>query len=189
MPLWVLAWAGCEQMTGMVECGPEQCAEICAQTQAPAPPPAPTEGPPPPSPFEQGILDSVLGDVRTGIRPAGPEAVGLCRGKKNCDKFLGPEAGKLSKGSYWVRAELMVPPGPPGTWKVTFSSECTSPTGEVRSFEREYDVLHSGPDKPTTVNLRAITVPDEAGAQTCAWKLVTKHPTGDQTYAGSWNSL
>lgn len=186
MVLWVLAWMGCTP-----ECGPEQCAAICdpnaAQPVAPEPTPSPAPGQPQaPSAFEQGILDWVLQDIRTGVRPAGEQAVGLCRGKRDCDKFLGTEAGKLTRGSYWVRAQLLVPPGPPGTWKVVFSSECAAPSGEVRSFEREFDVLHAGPGQATTVNLRAFSVPSDDGPQSCTWKLVAKDPKGDHTYAGSW---
>lgn len=183
MVWWLLVASSCTQTT---ECGPEQCAAIC-QGAAPAAP-APEAPKDAPSPFEQAILDAVLADIKTGIRPAGEEAIGLCRGKKDCDKFFGTDAGKLSKGSYWVRAQLLVPPGPASTWKVIFSSECAAPSGEVRSFEREYDVQHAGPGQPTTVNLRAISVPSEEGPQACKWKLVTKHPSGDQTYAGSWES-
>src|SRR5689334_15484315 len=127
MAVWLLAILGCGK-----ECGPEECAAACAPGQSDGP--LPTEPPPPPSapkeaisPFEQTVLDAVLAEVRVGVHPSGEEAIGVCRGKKDCDKFYGPDAGKLGKGSYWVRALLSVPPGPTGTWKVHFQTECTTP--------------------------------------------------------------
>ena len=137
---------------------------------------------------EQKVLDATLVQVRAGIRPwNSPDAIGICRGRKDCDKFLGADAGKLTRGSFFVRADLLVPPGPPGTWAVHFSTECTSPDGEVRTFDRDYDVVYNGPDRPTRLQpLRDFSVPAEDGPQKCTWKLVAPDPTGDRVFNGSW---
>ena len=194
MPVWLLAVLGCGG-----ECGPEECAAVCnpegvvapvpgEPTEPPVPgEPAPTAAPTGPiSPFEQQVLDAVLTEIRNGVRPSGEEAIGVCRGKKDCDKFYGPDAGKLGKGNYWVRALLAVPPGPAGTWKVHFSTECKSPAGESRMFERDYDLVYSGPDQATKLNLRAFASPSEEGPEVCTWTLVTPHPTGDKVFTGGW---
>jgi hypothetical protein len=176
------------------ECGPEECATVCAE----APPPGlgltdgPEVEPEPAGPAitsrEQAILDAVLEEVRAGIRPwPSEDAIGVCRGRKDCDRFLGTDAGKLSRGSFFVRADLKVPPGPPGTWTVTFHTECTTPDGQVSIFDREHDVVHNGGDRPTRLQpLRAFEVPSDEGPQTCTWKLVAPDPAGDRVFQGSW---
>ena len=79
-----------------------------------------------------------------------------------------------------------LPPGPAGTWKVNFQTECKNPAGESRMFERDYDLVYAGPDQPTKLNLRAFSSPSEEGAEVCTWRLVTPHPTGDKTFTGGW---
>ncbi|MEZ4236352.1 MAG: hypothetical protein R3F59_09360 [Myxococcota bacterium] len=187
--LWA-SWLGCSS-----ECGQEQCAEYCASL-AGAPVLDPVDAPDEPpdlteiSPREQAILDDVLQDVRAGIRPwSAEDAIGVCRGKKGCDKYLGTDAGKLSRGSFFVRAQLLVPPGPSGTWKVRFRSECTRADGHVDTFDREYDAVSAGPGQPTTLQpLRAWDVPSDDGPQVCTWTLVAPDPSGDRTFQGSWET-
>jgi hypothetical protein len=189
---WLWAWGvGCGG-----DCGPEECATVCAE----APPPelgltdaieAPPDAEEPEiTAQEQGILDAVLEEVRAGIRPwPSEDAIGVCRGRKDCDKFLGTDAGKLSRGSFFVRADLRVPPGPLGTWKVSFRTECATPDGQVFTFEREYDVTHNGEERPTRLQpLRAFEVPSDEGPQSCKWTLVAPDPAGDRVFRGSWEA-
>ncbi|MEQ1502877.1 MAG: hypothetical protein ABMB14_11635 [Myxococcota bacterium] len=181
--VWLVALIGCG---GSPECGPEQCAEACAAAAAPVvDPDAPKI-----TPEEQAVLDWTLGEVRSGVRPWNEDdAVGTCRGRKGCDKFLGTDAGKLGRGVHFVRADLRVPPGPPGTFKVHFSTDCATPTGESKAFERDYDVAYGGPDQPYHLVLRQIDSPSEEGSQKCSWTLVLPQPTGDRTYTGGWEVL
>lgn len=160
--------------------------EAPAEPVAPGEPVAPVDPVVPISEFEQQVLDAVLAEVRAGVRPRGEEAIGICRGKKDCDKFYGPDAGRLGRGNYWVRALLDVPPGPAGTWKVNFQTECKTPAGESRMFERDYDLVYYGPDQPTKLNLRVFASPSEEGPEVCTWRLVTPHPTGDKVFTGGW---
>jgi hypothetical protein len=138
--------------------------------------------------IEQRVVDWTLSEVRRGVRPWSDEAIGVCRGKKTCDKFLGPDAGKLGRGTYFVRAQLKVPPGPKGTWKIDFRTECTNPAGETKTFERDFDVLYAGPDAPFELtNLRVIESPSEDGAQDCKYTLTTRDAGGAKTkYTGRW---
>ena len=161
-------------------------ADPAAEPAPPGEPVAPLDPVVPVSAFEQGVLDGILAEIRAGVRPRGDEAIGICRGKKDCDKFYGPDAGRLGRGNYWVRALLDVPPGPAGTWKVHFQTECKTPAGESRMFERDYDLVYNGPDQPTKLNLRAFASPSEEGAEVCTWQLVTPHPTGDKIFTGGW---
>jgi hypothetical protein len=185
------AWlSGCDKLkgaTGAAEPTPEQCAPICAASAPPAPPPDPN-APAPPTDFEKQILDSVLVDIRKGVQPWDDTAIGICKGRKDCDKFLGVAPGALGRGAHFVKAELRVPPGPPGTWKVKFETNCKTPTGEERSFEREYDVQYNGPDTPFRLwPLRPIESPSPEGAEACTWTLTTHDPTGDRQYTGNWS--
>lgn len=183
MAWMVLMWVSCDKLpTGT--CGPEECAEACAAL-TPPPPPTPS-GQPAPTEFEQKVLDAQLDEIRRGIQPWSDTAIGLCRGRRDCDKFLGVNAGKLGRGAHFVKAELRVPPGPPGTWTVRFVTECTTATGEVRAFERDYDVVNNGGERPTSLNLRAIDSPSEDGAEVCKWTLTTLDPRGDKQYTGTW---
>lgn len=186
--LWLIWAVGCSGKGA--ECGPEQCREVCDAAGAEAPAPDAAEPAPPAAaavtPAEQAVLDAVLVQIRAGIRPwASEDAIGVCRGRSQCDKFLGAHAGKLTRGNFFVRADLIVPPA--GTWKVQFTTECVSDGGEVRAFEREYEVTYAGPDRPSRIQpLRAFDVPSEDGHQKCTWKLTAPDPAGDRVFEGSW---
>ena len=126
-----LGWAwlsGCDKLK--LPPSAEACAPVCAAA-TPTAPTTPAPGTPaPPSEFEKKILDSVLEDVHKGIQPWNDTAIGICKGRKDCDKFLGVSPGALGRGAHFVKAELKVPPGPPGTWKVKFQTTCTTPAGK-----------------------------------------------------------
>lgn len=184
---WALV-AGCDKLGPPPQCGPEECAPVCAGEAPPAPTePTPGGAPEPPTEFEQKILDAELAEIRRGIQPWSDTAIGVCKGRKDCDKFLGVSPGKLARGAHFVKAELRVPPGPPGAWKVKFQTDCKTPAGETKSFEREYDVSYTGPEAPFKLwPLRPIDSPSEDGAEVCTWTLTTHDPRGDKTYTGSW---
>ena len=195
----VLLWlAGC--VGGTAECGPAECADICAKEQAPAPSPTPGPAPaaaPAMSDFEHKLLDPKLEDLRAGVRPWSDEGIGICRGKKSCDEYLGMEPGELPKVDYLVMAELRVPDiGEKGTWSVTFETDCTSirttPNGEsrdTRNYNRTYEVFYAGEDRGyRLMPLRTIESPSGSARTECTWTLTAPHPDGDQVYEGSWST-
>lgn len=195
MRWWILVTCGTLAACGSklvgqpppIEVTAEDCADFCAGgPREPVPGSAPLKGNL--TPLEQTVVNSVLVEVRRGIRPYSDEAIGVCRGRKTCDKFLGPDPGKLGRGTFFVRALLKVPPGPKGTWTVDFRTDCTSPGGEAKTFERTYDVVYAGPDTAfELVGLRTIESPSPEGAQDCKYTLTTKDANGAKTkYTGHW---
>jgi hypothetical protein len=178
------------------ECGKAECAAVC-EAAAPAAPAAPVAEAAKVSSFEAGLVDPILKDVRAGVRPFGEDSIGICKGVKQCDEFLGNNAGELGEGRYMVRAELGVPNvGDPGTWKITFDLECTTTrktaNGDQTStsnYSREYDVRYAGKDRGYRLQpLRTIESPSKGGARSCKYKITAPHPDGDKVYDGSWST-
>jgi len=187
----------------LTACGGQQppSAEACAQYAgkpaaagsgtAAAPAAGPTL-----SAFEQSLVGPVLDDVRAGVRPFGDEAIGVCAGERNCDKFIGMKAEDLPPGKYMLQALLRVPKtGDKGSWKIDFSTECTTTkntssgeTSTTSSSTQSYEVYYAGEERPFRLApLRTITSPDKGGARACTYTIVAPHPDGDKIYKGSWS--
>lgn len=176
----LIVWlAGCLGLGG--ECGPEECAEVVeavnGSTSAR-------------TPFERGLVQPLLQDIRAGVRPWDEEGVGVCRGARTCEEFLGTDPGELPAGEYLVRAKLAVPSaGAPGTWTVRFETECEVEGQSVVPYNRTYEVVAPGGGNPFRIGaLRRITSPNGQGAESCTWKLVAPHPDGEKVFTGSWNT-
>lgn len=147
--------------------------------------------------FEQGLVDPILADVRSGIRPWAEQSVGICKGvSKECEEWVGTDALDLPEGEYMLRAELRVPKsGDKGTWKVKLETTCetvrTTDKGESKSSSsnsKEYEVRYVGEDHGYRLSpLYKIKSPHKGGARTCNWKLVMKHPDGDKSVEGKWS--
>lgn len=145
--------------------------------------------------FEQELVNPLLEDLRAGVRPFDAESIGVCEGEKECDVFVGADAGELPPGEYMVQALLRVPQmGEKGTWKVEFATDCTTTTstekGEntsTRSSSKTYDVEYVGTERPYRLApLRKLTSPMKGGTQTCDYTVTAAHPDGDKVYTGSW---
>lgn len=147
--------------------------------------------------FEAQILANVLEDVKFGVRPFDDSAVGICKGQgKECETFLGADAGTLEPGKYMLRAELTVPNiGPRGTWKIVLATQCTTTftaeNGDVRTTEqnrsRDYDVSYAGEQRGYRLSpLMKIDSPSAAGEEVCKWTITAPHGDGDKVYSGSW---
>ncbi|MCB9673685.1 MAG: hypothetical protein H6737_01135 [Alphaproteobacteria bacterium] len=190
---------------GPAECGPSECADICAKSEAPAPTPMPAATPSPaPSgglgsltSYEGQLLGPLLEDVRAGVRPWGPEGIGICKAQgRECAEYLGTSASSpLGEGEYMLRAELAVPKtGEKGTWKVKFDLDCTlkkkTDNGEsttTSTQSKEYDVIYAGEDRGYRLQpLWTIKSPNKYGEQDCKYKITGPHPDGDKVYEGSW---
>lgn len=199
--MWIISLlVGCG---GPADCGVKECADICAQGEAPAPDATKPDPTPAPSgsanmtSFEASLLGPVLEDVRAGVRPFGAEGIGVCKGRgKTCDEYLGTTVdAPLPEGEYMLRAELAVPDsGERGTWKVKFDLECTTTRktekGEnsaTSNQSREYDVIYAGKDRGYRLQpLWTINSPNRYGASDCKYKITAPHPDGDKVYEGSW---
>lgn len=179
----------------------ESCAAICAADEHAAPKDAakdtPREDPVAKpgqdaalSPYEQGLLGPVLDDLRRGVRPFDDQSVGLCVGKKTCDRYLGLEAKDLPPGDYVLQAVLAVPALGEG-WTIDVATDCTTTKGEHSSSKQSsktWELAYPGPDKGfKLVPLRQITSPGTHGAQTCTYTLTAPHPDGDKVIRGSWS--
>lgn len=178
--VWLVLLAACGPKS--VECGPVACAEVCAAQQG--------EGLAAASAFEASLLEPLLDDVRAGVQPWGEEGIGLCRGGRTCEAYLGMEPGELAPGDYVLRAELRVPDvGERGTWRVDFDTECTSSGGAPQRYTRTYEVIAPGGDRPYRLGaLRRITSPSADGPTSCTFRLTAPHPDGDKVYTGSWST-
>lgn len=181
---------------GSKECGPAECAGVCdgggtaggggtdGATSAKM-----TE-------FENSLLSPVLEDIREGVRPFTDQGIGICKGTKNCDEFLGSDVGELPEGDYMVMADLRVPKiGEPGTWTIVFDTECettrtteSGSTSSTSSSSRSYDVRYAGESRGyRLMPLRTIESP-AVGARKCTYKITAPHPDGDKVYTGSWST-
>jgi hypothetical protein len=184
------------------DCGEAECAAFCAQAGAATDVAATTE-PAAPEPagaaklstFEADIVAPILEDVRAGVRGFDAEGIGICRGKRTCDEFLGADVGELPAGDYVVKAELRVPnTGEGHTWNIDFATECetvrTTERGESRSSSqnsRNYEVRYAGEQRGyRLLPLQTITSPSTGGARSCKYTITAPHPDGDKVYTGSW---
>ncbi|MEZ4320068.1 MAG: hypothetical protein R3F61_21335 [Myxococcota bacterium] len=204
--MWLISFiVGCGGAPA--ECGPAECADVCGDAAMPTPTPGPGPAPvaaPAPSgggamtAYENELLNPLLSDIREGVRPFGPEGIGLCKASgKECDEYLGmSSSGDLPEGDYMLRAELAVPKtGEKGTWKLKFDLDCTTTkattNGEsttTSTQSKEYDVIYAGADRGYRLQpLWTITSPGKYGKQDCKYKLTGPHPDGDKVYEGSWS--
>lgn len=179
------------------DCGETECAAICATAAEGAPAAEPAAEAAKVSGFEAGLVDPILQDIRSGVRPFGDDSIGICKGVKQCEDFLGGDAGELGEGRYMVRAELGVPNvGEPGTWKIKFDLECTTTRktangdqSSTSNYSREYDVRYAGKDRGYRLQpLRTIESPSKGGARSCKYTITAPHPDGDKVYEGSWST-
>jgi len=200
--MWMIAWlVGCGGAPA--ECGPKECADICAEQAAPAPAPV-AVAPSTPQPasggsmsaYESEVLGPLIEDIRGGVRPFGEDGIGICKANgKECVEYLGTSASDLPEGAYMLRANLAVPDvGEKGTWKVKFDLECTTtkktPNGSSTSTStqnKEYTVVYAGKERGYGLSpLWTIKSPGRYGAQDCKYKITGPHPDGDKVYQGSW---
>ncbi len=185
---------------------PEACADICAQEGDAAPADEAAEAAEAPASagasdvkltqFQADLLASSIEDIAGGVRPFEPTAIGICKGQRTCDEFVGTDVGELPEGDYIIKAELRVPNhGDPGTWKVQFSTSCTTTrttdNGESSSSSessREYDVRYAGKERGyRLMPLRTIQSPSQGGKRECTYTITAPHPDGDKVYGGSWS--
>jgi len=194
--------AGCGG--GGAECGPAECADVCAR-EAAKPAPAPAVKPAAPqdafgglSPFEKDLLSAYVEDVKKGVRPFDAEGFGVCKGKgRDCGGFLGADAGELPPGEYMIQARLTVPQlGDKDTWKVVFATSCETirvgadgkEARKKHDHEREYAVSYPGPEHPYRLApLQVIQSPAKGGRKECTYTLTAKRPDGDTVYKGSYS--
>lgn len=193
--MWLVAMMfGCGGAPG--ECGPTECADVCATAGAPAPAAKAGGAPLTLTAFEQSLVNPKLEDLRQGVRPRGEKGIGLCKGlDKACPDFLGTSADVLPDGEYMLRAELDVPDiGEKGTWKVALDVDCSVTKATANGSNtsnstnhRDYDVIYTGAERGYTLApLWKIESPNKYGAQDCKYKITAPHPDGDKVYTGSW---
>lgn len=178
---------------GEKECGPAECAGVCA-----AEAPAEVAAAPALTAFEHQLLDPALEDVRGGVRPFAEGVVGICKGQgKECEEFLGLTPGELPPGKYMLRGEYRVPRvGAAGTWKLRLERECTitrtTEDGTVTTNRsgsgKDYDMIYTGEDRGYRLSpMVVIDSPSPVGAQSCTFSLIAVHPDGNSRIEGSWS--
>lgn len=181
---------------GSATCGEAECAPICEKTAGETTEAAGTASTKLTT-FEDGLLAPVVEDVRAGVRSFDEQGIGICRGTKECEEFLGSDVGELPPGDYMVKAELRVPKiGEPGTWSITFDTSCDAirktESGETTSTSnssRSYDVRYAGEQRGyRLMPLRTIESPSKGGARKCTYTITAPHPDGDKVYKGSWET-
>ena len=191
--LALTACGGSDATCGEAECAAFVEAAVTAATSAEADQPGIVL-----TGFENELLSPVVEDVRQGVRPFTDQGIGICRGERTCDEYLGTDVGELPEGKYIVMAELLVPDvGERGTWTIEFATECAinrvSSDGTVSTSNtdssRSYDVLYAGSERGyRLMPLRTITSPSTGGQRECTYTITAPHPDGDKVYTGSWST-
>lgn len=197
IPAVLALFTACPQAPA--ECGPAECASVCGDAHA-----DPTAAPAPSTSakadaglteMEQAIVGPILEDIRGGIRPWDDQSVGICKGKKDCDEFLGLEPAELPPGDYMLQAVLRVPKvGEKGTWQVTLDTECTTTrdsengsSTSTNNYSKTYDVNYINEERGYRLApLRTIESPSTSGRKECVYKLTYSHPSGPQVTEGKW---
>ncbi len=148
----------------LAACGSPDCPDcpVCKEC-----PPAPAHSL---EDWEADILQPLLDQLRDGIALHGDEAFGICRGKRECDEFIGTSpSGPLPGGDFFIRAELEVPPIGED-WKVQFQVQCelTNPQGNssTQNHDKIYSVKYAG--KGRGYRLQPL------------WKIQSPHPNGER---------
>jgi hypothetical protein len=158
----------------------------CSQNPAPAPADATTAEPTVTTvtlqPWEAALLAPTLDDIRAGVHTVGEQPFGVCEGKRDCDRYLGPDAGLLPEGSFFVRSEVKVPAVGEG-WQVAFKAHCvaTDAKGQQREqdHEKTYEVKYTGKDRTYRLQpLWKIQSPHPGGARSCDYSLTPLRPDG-----------
>ena len=175
-------------------CGDRECAALCAQ-----PPSGPashdvTAVTPQWSDFEAELLSPLLSEMKDGVRLFDTATgLGVCRGQRRCDTFVGRDVDELPAGEFMVRAELKVPrSGPRGTWEVAYKNTCDvidvdGNVGDQTVFERTYSVQWGGPNRAFRIDpIERITSPNPAGAMRCAYTLTPLHPGAIEAWTGTY---
>lgn len=172
-------------------CGEAECAAVCADGDAGSAGPELTE-------FEKKIVDPILADVREGVRPWSETGIGICKGKRECEEFLGASvADPLPAGDYLLMADLRVPrTGDAHTWTIEVTTDCetvkVTENGETKSSSsnsRSYDVRYAGEERGyRLMPLRTITSPSDGGSRHCTYTIKAPHPDGEKVYTGSWST-
>ncbi len=125
---------------------PVDCPECPACAEAEATPPSTGAL----EPWHQELLQPSIDDLNEGVRPWDEQGLGVCMGDRECDAFVGLDAGELTVGDHIVKAELAVPQLGEG-WQVRFEVACTVtlPTGSTKPVEHDkvYDVTYTGPKR------------------------------------------
>lgn len=146
--------------------------------------------------FEASILSSALEQVRLGVQPWDEHGIGICKGQgKDCEEWIGTDAGVLPAGEYMLRADLRVPNvGPRGTWKINVSTTCKTTLvkgGQSRSSDNnrniDYDVAYAGDTRGYRLSpLIKLTSPSDRGTEECQWTITAPHGDGNKVWSGSW---
>jgi len=144
--------------------------------------------------WEEGLLGSVVEELRAGIVPHGDQPFGVCRGATACDEYLGPDPGALPVGDYLVRAELKAPAIGEG-WTAEFAVSCTTTrsNGEPAEHDhaRSYEVKYTGATHGYRLQpLWKIQSPHPSGARDCTFSLTPSRPDGQaaEPWTGSYST-
>jgi len=189
----LICTAGCGS-TAPADCPPADaasCASICdaADKGKAATPPEKSSL----TAFEKSVVDPMLEDVRAGVRPFDGKSIGICKGQgRDCDEFIGTDAGVVPEGKHMLRGEFRVPKT--GEWTVDLSVKCktTTKSGDSTTttesgYDKSYKVSYVGEERGSRLSpLYKIDSPRDRGTTECKYTLTAPHPDGDKVYEGSW---
>ncbi len=146
---------------------------------------------------EYALLEPFLVDLREGIREFSENSVGVCRGQsKNCEEFMGLDAGTLPEGKFMVRADLQAPKlHPEGKWKVDFAVDCevtkvskNSTSNTTKSYSKSYEITHVNRTEHgyRLSPLYTITSPSTSGTHNCKWTITGQNLDKPVVWSGSY---
>ena len=171
-------------------------ADLPTADHRPTAAPTPTTPPVGLSAFEASLVEPLLTDLRAGIRPWDEQSVGLCRGKRSCDVFLGAHPGVLAPGDYVLRAVLAVPQlGAPGDWRAALDTTCTitgtDASGATRTRtirdHQDHFVRYAGPNEGFRLEPLLRLASPGPSEQACTWTLALVGPETRTELTGDWS--
>lgn len=154
------------------------CSQLCPQDCSSCPPP--TDPALSLEAWEASILSPTVEELRAGIKTHGEQGFGVCKGKTECESFLGATPGELAEGDYFLRTELKVPRAGTG-WKADFHIECHTVGKETppQVHDRSYDLRYMGADRGQRIQpLWRIQSPHPNGPRSCTYSLTPVRSDG-----------
>ena len=148
---------------------------------------------------EYELLEPYLTDIRAGLREYQPNSIGICKGKsKDCEEFVGLDAGTLPEGTFSIRGEFQAPKLKKGAgWTARVEVNCTitkktknSESSTDKTYSKSWDdITHVSESRGHGYRLSpiyTITSPSVRGTEECQYTITAENLDGPTEWKGSY---